>query len=383
MTHDKEVTNQFKELTDIGMTPAEQDELWQSIAQEMKTMKPRKFKKQKRSNVFATGAAAVAAIAVIAVGIGVGIDKHVLSQTPTIKTTGASNVVNTSSNATGNSPTASNSVNNQAQGSKWQDVGKMYEVQGVITSVSGHSLGFNVSKNIKGANSAVTNPNYPFKAGSVVNIQFAPLLSPRVGDHVVLNVSQYATGGSPFWGVITSNYYTEQDGSYYNQSGQKLTLPMSGSPGFSGTGVKLLTGKNTPSAIPVGYKGSQPGLTFANPTFTPIEGFAGTLNGKKFVLDFYSNKPNGIAVGINYNNKPVYFGFGPSPMFDVLNFTGENVVLGSSSTGSYMAINLVTGNVNTNPSQVVSIKGYSGINPPNYVLGLPGTQYPVTIPYGK
>ena len=152
---------------------------------------------------------------------------------------------------------------------------------------------------------------------------------------------------------------------------------------FSGSDVKLLKGQHTPVAISKGYKGAQPNMTFSNQKFLPIEGFTGTLHGKKFVLDFYSNQPNGIVIGVRYNNKPVYFGFGPSPMFDVLNFTGDNVVLGSPSAGAYMTMNLVTGKVDTNTSQVVSMKGYSGITPPKYVLGLSNTKYPITIPYGK
>ncbi|WP_233095895.1 RNA polymerase sigma factor [Alicyclobacillus sp. SO9] len=228
MTHDKEVTHRFKELTDISMTQSDQDELWQSISQKMKTMRPPRTRHKKHFNAFATSVAAVATIAVVAVGIGVGIDKHVFSQTPTTQTTGASNLVGTTSNPAANSQATSNRTNNQTPGSsQWKDVGRMYEVQGVVSFVKGHSFELKVSKNIQGANSAVTSPNYPFKVGSVVNIQCDPSLSPKVGDHVVLDVSQYATGGSPFWGVIANNYYAEQNGSYYNQSGQKLSLPPS------------------------------------------------------------------------------------------------------------------------------------------------------------
>ena len=113
--------------------------------------------------------------------------------------------------------------NSQAQtNSQWKIVGKMYEVQGIIAAVNGKSLVLSVRKNILGPDSSDTNPNFPFKVGSEITIRFDQALSPKAGDHVVLDVSQYATGGNPFWGVQVNNYYIRQNGGYYNQSGQKL-----------------------------------------------------------------------------------------------------------------------------------------------------------------
>ncbi|NMP23703.1 hypothetical protein HIJ39_15270 [Sulfobacillus sp. DSM 109850] len=73
---------------------------------------------------------------------------------------------------------------------------------------------------------------------------------------------------------------------------------------------------------------------------------------------------------------------GPSAVFDVLNFTGNQVVLGNTAAGTYMAINLQTGHTITNPSDVVPLKGFTGLVAPPDILGLPETHDLVTIPYG-
>lgn len=69
-------------------------------------------------------------------------------------------------------------------------------------------------------------------------------------------------------------------------------------------------------------------------------------------------------------------------MFDVLNFTGDGLVIGSPSAGAHEAFNLMTGHVLSRLSQVVPLKGYRGLSAPAHVLGLPGTPYPVAVPYG-
>ncbi|POB09706.1 hypothetical protein CO251_14490 [Sulfobacillus sp. hq2] len=77
----------------------------------------------------------------------------------------------------------------------------------------------------------------------------------------------------------------------------------------------------------------------------------------------------------------MYFGPGPSPVFSVINFTGDEVVLGNPAAGSYMAINLMTGQRTVNLSAVLSLKGYPGIGLPSHILGLPGTHYSPQIAY--
>jgi hypothetical protein len=86
-------------------------------------------------------------------------------------------------------------------------------------------------------------------------------------------------------------------------------------------------------------------------------------------------------LGINYNHHTVYFGHGPAPVFDVLNFTGNWVVLGAPSAGAYMAFNLVTGHSLVNTHQVVLMKGYQGLGTPSHVLGLSGSLISPNIPY--
>ncbi|PSR33996.1 MAG: hypothetical protein C7B46_07705 [Sulfobacillus benefaciens] len=85
---------------------------------------------------------------------------------------------------------------------------------------------------------------------------------------------------------------------------------------------------------------------------------------------------------MSYNGHPIYFGSGPAPVFDVLNFTGTDVVLGMPSAGAYMALNLVTGRPIVSTREVVALKGYSGLTVPSHILGLPTVTYPVDIPDG-
>ncbi len=155
-----------------------------------------------------------------------------------------------------------------------------------------------------------------------------------------------------------------------------------GTPNFAGRNVQRTTGGSVPRAIPNGYQSTiSPNLTFSSNTYTPTQGFSGTLAGHPFVLDFYQDYPQGLAVGVSYDNKPVYFGYGPSPVFSVINFTGNEVVIGNPASGSYMALNLTTGQQTTNPSVINSLKGYTGLGLPSHVLGLPGTDYSSAIPY--
>ncbi|WP_219930721.1 hypothetical protein [Sulfoacidibacillus thermotolerans] len=149
---------------------------------------------------------------------------------------------------------------------------------------------------------------------------------------------------------------------------------------FLGKNVRMIINSNMPKAISNGYTDQQTKLTYSKNKFQAVESFTGILNNKTFILDFYKSASNGIAVGISYNHQPVYFGWGPSPVFDILHFVGDNVLLGSPSAGAYMAINLVNGQLITNTEEIVALKGYSGLQPPKYILGLPGTHYSIQIP---
>lgn len=147
---------------------------------------------------------------------------------------------------------------------------------------------------------------------------------------------------------------------------------------FAGHQIQRYVGHHIPSALPNGFAAHH--STFSTQTYHPVEGFTGTLKGHSFALEFYEKASVGLFVGLRYHGQPVYFGPGPDPVFDVLNFTGADVVLGTPSAGAYMALNLVTGHAITNPQQVVPLKGYAGLTAPDHVLGLPGTTYPVTVP---
>ncbi|MDP9727447.1 hypothetical protein [Alicyclobacillus tolerans] len=149
---------------------------------------------------------------------------------------------------------------------------------------------------------------------------------------------------------------------------------------FLGKNVQFITNSGMPNAIPNGYTDQHTQLTYYRNKFQKIESFTGTLHHKTFILDFYNSIPNGIAVGVSYNHQPVYFGWGPSPVFDILHFVGDSILLGSPSAGAYMAINLMNGHLMTHTKQIVKLKGYSGLQPPKYILGLPGTHYPIQIP---
>jgi hypothetical protein len=171
---------------------------------------------------------------------------------------------------------------------------------------------------------------------------------------------------------------------------QVVVQPTSSSPSatttppFAGTKVQRYTGPATPQALPNGYVDSSlPSPdTFSSHTYHRVEGFTGLLDGRPFVLDFYQHYPVGLFVGLSYNGHPVYFGSGPAPVFDVLNFTGPDVVLGMPSAGAYMALNVMTGHPLVSTRTVVALKGYSGLTAPAHILGLPAAIYPVDIPYG-
>nr|WP_243148208.1 hypothetical protein [Sulfobacillus thermotolerans] len=165
-----------------------------------------------------------------------------------------------------------------------------------------------------------------------------------------------------------------------SSSSQTATSP----PPFAGQQVQRYTGQQTPQALPNGFVASSAPSphTFSSQTYHRVEGFTGILDSHPFVLDFYQDSPVGLFVGVSYNGHPVYFGPGPAPVFDVLNFTGTDVVLGTPSAGAYMALNLVTGHPIVSTRAVVALKGYSGLTAPSHILGLPTATYPVDIPYG-
>ncbi|PSR27722.1 MAG: hypothetical protein C7B47_07615 [Sulfobacillus thermosulfidooxidans] len=67
-------------------------------------------------------------------------------------------------------------------------------------------------------------------------------------------------------------------------------------------------------------------------------------------------------------------------MFNVLNFTGSWVVLGTPSAAAYEAINLTSGRTIVNPEQAAQLKGYTGLGLPSHILGLSHEEFPVSIP---
>ena len=145
-------------------------------------------------------------------------------------------------------------------------------------------------------------------------------------------------------------------------------------PPFAGTSVRFLTGAHVPPAVAPGYHG------FSSKDFRPVEGFTGILHGHPFVLEFYARALHGLYVGIRYNARTVYFGTGPAPAFDVLNFTGNWVVLGTPSAGAYIVYNLVTGRLLVATARIAALKGYRGLGTPRRVLGLPGLDVSPNIP---
>lgn len=152
-------------------------------------------------------------------------------------------------------------------------------------------------------------------------------------------------------------------------------------PAFAATTWRFLQGRQVVPAVPRGFTDAAQHLTFTPAQYQPVEGFVGQLHGHPFVLDFYAQSRVGLFVGVQYNHRPVYFGYGPSAVFDLLNFTGDSVVLGSPAAGQYMAVNLMTGQQTTNPQTVVPLKGYRGLGVPRYVLGLKGHRISPVIPY--
>jgi hypothetical protein len=151
-------------------------------------------------------------------------------------------------------------------------------------------------------------------------------------------------------------------------------------PPFSGTILKRVVGANGPQAIPDGFTSAPPShLTFAPSQYPLVESFSGRLQEHPFILDFYQNA-NGMFVGVSYNHHPVFFGPGPVPTLNILNFTGDWVVLGTPSAGAYEAINLKSGHTIINPEQAAQLKGYHGLGLPAHILGLPQKDLPVRIP---
>lgn len=159
--------------------------------------------------------------------------------------------------------------------------------------------------------------------------------------------------------------------------------PLGLTPPFAGSQVQFHTNGSIPPAIPAGFSRSRSSPSFSARTYHLVEGFTGTLAGHPFILDIYADPSRGLFIGLNYNHRPLRFGPGPSPVFDVLNFTGDWLVVGSPSAGAYEALNLVTGRALYRARQVVPLKGYRGLAAPQHVLGLAGIQAPVAIPYGS
>jgi hypothetical protein len=152
-------------------------------------------------------------------------------------------------------------------------------------------------------------------------------------------------------------------------------------PAFAATSWRLAHGNQVVPAVAPGFTDSAQHLTFSPRQYAPVEGFSGQLQGHPFVLDFYQQSRIGLFVGVQYNHRTVYFGYGPSPVFYILNFTGNSVVLGNPAGGQYMAINLISGRQTVNPQDVVPMKGYRGLGLPNHVLGLSGQPISPRIAY--
>lgn len=153
-------------------------------------------------------------------------------------------------------------------------------------------------------------------------------------------------------------------------------------PPFAGSHVTRSTGSNVAVNVPSGYQMPGQNIAYSAKTFRPDEAFSGTLQGHPFELAIYEDYPQGLAIGVSYNHQPLYFGYGPSAVFDVLNFTGDQVVLGNPSAGTYMAVNLTNGAISTDPAIINTLKGYQGLGLPSHILGLPETNFPTTVPYG-
>lgn len=153
---------------------------------------------------------------------------------------------------------------------------------------------------------------------------------------------------------------------------------------FAGTHVMRYDGAQVPRhVIPTGFHKDR--VVFSPVTYHPVEGFTGLLDGHPFVLDFYHNatpSSAGTYVGIRYDHHPVYFGYGPTVGFAILAFKQDAVVLGNMSSGNYMVLNLMTGQVSPSASEAenTALNGYSSLIPPTHILGLPGTDYSINIP---
>ncbi len=142
--------------------------------------------------------------------------------------------------------------------------------------------------------------------------------------------------------------------------------------------MQRYVGSPIPSALSPGFVANH--LTFSPRTYPSVEGFSGILRGHPFILDICHEAAVGLFVGLRYNGQPVYFAAGPAPVFDVLNFTGTDVVFGTPSAGAYMALNLITGHPIVNLKQVVPLKGYTGLMAPDHSLGVPITNWAATVP---
>ncbi len=155
---------------------------------------------------------------------------------------------------------------------------------------------------------------------------------------------------------------------------------------FQGSDVRRYVGTTIPPAVPTGYHGTDSATMIFSPTiYHTVEGFSGKLHGHTFVVDFYQDtapSSAGLYVGVEYHQHPVYFGYGPAATFQILAFNGDNVVLGNMTQGTYMVLNLMTGqqNLQATMSEAQALPGYTQSTPPKQILGLSGTHYATNIP---
>jgi hypothetical protein len=111
---------------------------------------------------------------------------------------------------------------------------KLYAVKATISQINMqgstlHSLGITINENIKGADAAVDDKNYPFPLGSTAEVLFDEALSQqgkldlKKGDSLQLTVGQFASGNNnQVWGSNFDWVLVSKDGKLYNDKGETV-----------------------------------------------------------------------------------------------------------------------------------------------------------------